>query len=82
MKILLQAGSSLDDVDKFGRSPLMWAVTGRYVDIVKVLLQAGASLTSQGNWHALHEACKAGFAELVQVLIEAGAPVNNPTHCK
>ena len=37
VKILLQAGSSLDDVDKFGRSPLMWAVTGRYVDIVKVL---------------------------------------------
>ena len=82
VKVLIQAGSSLDDVDKFGRSPLMWATTGRYVDVVKGLLQAGASVTSQGNWHALHEACKAGFTELVQILIGAGAPVNNPTHCK
>ena len=80
--MLIEAGSSLDDVDKFGRSPLMWAAKGGCVEVVKVLLQAGASATSQGNWHALHEACKAGFAELVQVLIDAGAPVNNPCHCK
>ena len=39
-------------------------------------------MTSQGNWHALHEACKAGYTELVQVLIDAAAPVNNPVQCK
>lgn len=82
VKVLVEAGSPLDDVDKFGRSPLMWATTGRYVEVVKVLLQAGASVTSQGNWHALHEACKAGYTELVQVLIDAAAPVNNPVQCK
>ena len=60
----------------------MWATKGRYVEVVKVLLQAGASVTSQGNWHALHEACKAGYTELVQVLIDAAAPVNNPAQCK
>ena len=60
----------------------MWATTGRYVEVVKVLLQAGASVTSHGNWHALHEACKAGYTELVQVLIDAAAPVNNPAQCK
>ena len=60
----------------------MWATKGRYVEAVKVLLQAGASVTSQGNWHALHEACKAGYSELVQVLIDAAAPVNNPVKCK
>ena len=82
VKILIEAGSPLDDVDRFGRSPLMWATKGRHVEVVKVLLQAGASVTSQGNWHALHEACKAGYTELVQVLIDAAAPVNNPVQCK
>ncbi|KAJ7328220.1 actin- protein 3 [Desmophyllum pertusum] len=77
---LVEAGSRLDDVDKFGRSPLLWATTGNYVEVVKFLLQAGASVTSKGNWHALHEACKAGFTELVEVLIDAPSPVNNPTH--
>ena len=60
----------------------MWATKGRYVEVVKVLLQAGVSVTSQGNWHALHEACKVGYTELVQVLIDAAAPVNNPAQCK
>ena len=82
MEVLIEAGSPLDVVDRFGRSPLMWATKGRYVEVVKVLLQAGASVTSQGNWHALHEACKAGYSELVQVLIDAGSPVNNPVKCK
>ena len=69
-------------MDKFGQSPLLWATTGRHVEVVKVLLQAGASVTSQGNWHALHEACKKGYTELVEMLIDAAAPVNNPVHCK
>ena len=82
VQVLIDAGSVLDDVDKFGRSPLLWATTGRHVEVVKVLLQAGASVTSQGNWHALHEACKKGYTELVEMLIDAAAPVNNPVHCK
>ena len=72
----------LDDIDKFGRSPLIWATAGEYVEVVKFLLGAGASVTSDRNWHALHEACKGGSTELVQVLIDAGAPVNNPHQCK
>ena len=80
--MLIEAGSYLDNVDKFGRSPLMWATACGYVEVVKVLLEAGASVTSQRNWHALHEACKKGLTELVQLLIDAGAPVNNPRQCK
>ena len=79
---LIRAGSTLDDVDSFNRSPLMWAVARGYVEIVKLLLQAGASVATQGKRHALHEACKRGFHELAQLLIDAGAPVNNPQHCK
>ena len=79
---LIRAGSTLDDVDRFNRSPLMWAVACGYVEIVKLLLQAGASVATQRKRHALHEACKRGFHELAQLLIDAGAPVNNPQHCK
>ena len=82
VKVLVEAGSCLDDIDKFGRSPLIWATSGRCVDAVKFLLEAGASVTSERNWSALHEACKAGFYELVEVLLDAGAPVNNPRQCK
>ena len=82
IKVLVEAGSCLDDIDKFGRSPLIWATSGRCVDAVKFLLEAGASVTSERNWSALHEACKAGFYELVEVLLDAGAPVNIPRQCK
>ena len=82
VKVLIEAGSWLDDIDKLGRSPLIWATAGGYVDVVKFLLEAGACVTSERNWHALHEACKAGYTELVQVLIDAGATVNNPRHCE
>ena len=82
IEVLIKAGCTLDDVDKFGRSPLMWATACGHVEVVKLLLKAGASVTTQGNWHALHEACKKGFIELAQLLIDAGAPVNNPRQCK
>ena len=82
VKVLTVAGSWLDNMDKLGRSPLIWATAGRYLEVVKFLLEAGASVTSERNWHALHEACKAGYTELVQVLVDAGATVNNPRHCK
>ncbi|XP_073259525.1 uncharacterized protein [Porites lutea] len=78
VEVLIKASCTLDDVDKFGRSPLMWATACGHVEVVKLLLKAGASVTTQGNWHALHEACKKGFIELAQLLIDAGAPVNNP----
>ena len=82
VEVLIKAGCTLDDVDKFGRSPLMWATACGHVEVVKLLLKAGASVTTQGNWHALHEACKRGFIELAQLLMDAGAPVNNPRQCK
>ena len=82
VEVLIKASCTLDDVDKFGRSPLMWATACGHVEVVKLLLKASASVTTQGNWHALHEACKKGFIELAQLLMDAGAPVNNPRQCK
>lgn len=80
--MLVQGGSSLGDIDKLGRSPLLWATAGGFVEVVKFLLEAGAPAKSNRNWHALHEASKVGSTELVQILINAGAPVNNPQQCK
>ena len=82
VEVLIKAGCTLDDVDKFGRSPLMWATACGHAEVVKLLIKAGASVATQGNWHALHEACKRGFIELARLLMDAGAPVNNPRHCK
>ncbi|XP_068726077.1 ankyrin repeat and protein kinase domain-containing protein 1-like [Montipora capricornis] len=80
VRLLVEAGSNLDNIDKFGKQPLMYAVAGAHVETVKFLLETGSSVTSGRNWHALHEACKVGSPELVQILIDAGARVNNPRH--
>ena len=83
VRLLIQNKASLDLIDKFGRTPVMWAASAGHIDIVKELLGAGASVKcGQGNWHPLHEACKQGFLEIAKILIKAGAPVNNPSECK
>ena len=43
VKILIEAGSPLDDVDRFGRSPLMWATKGRHIE---VLIDAAAPVNN------------------------------------
>lgn len=49
---------NLDELDGFGNSPLHWAVMGGYLDIVELLLSAGANpntMSSQGytpKWSA------------------------------
>jgi ankyrin repeat protein len=40
---LIEAGMPLDGLDKFGNTPLHWAVFGGYDDIVQALLEAGAN---------------------------------------
>lgn len=40
--VLVEMGSSLDELDEQGHTPLHWAVFGGYTDIVQILLRAGA----------------------------------------
>jgi len=60
----------------------VWAISAGYIDVVQELLNAGAQINVQGNWHPLHEACKHGYLEIAKLLIAAGAQVNNPSECE
>jgi hypothetical protein len=59
VRAVLAPEINLDELDGFGNSPLHWAVMGGYLDIVELLLNAGANpntMSSQGytpKWSAV-----------------------------
>jgi ankyrin repeat protein len=65
-----------------GWTPLMFAASKGHADVVKLLLQSGANVDSQGepnpsqgfnNATPLMLACEAGHAEIAKMLLDAGA---------
>lgn len=63
---------------KFGVTPLAWAVLGRQIDAVELLVQKGADVNAgneDGNT-PLHTAAFLGEYEIAQLLIKNGADVN------
>lgn len=74
-------GADPNFFDDDGRTPLMAAVTtdGISAAIVTSLIEAGASVNTPDKdqeWTALHFAAQAWRADLVDVLLEAGAKVD------
>ena len=61
--------------DNKGRTTLMRACEKGYVEIVRLLLQAGADTDAADNEgdRALFWACEEGHVEIVRLLLEAGA---------
>jgi len=61
-----------------GNTALTYACAGGYVDVVKVLLESGASIEDHNeNGHTpLMEAGSAGHVEVARVLLENGAGIN------
>ncbi|KFQ10175.1 Ankyrin repeat and KH domain-containing protein 1, partial [Leptosomus discolor] len=61
-----------------GNTALTYACAGGFVDIVKVLLKAGANIEDHNeNGHTpLMEAASAGHVEVARVLLEYGAGIN------
>lgn len=82
--LLLQEGADPNARDLQGDTPLYWACfkshcSPTYSEVVKALLAAGADTTlraPEGN-PPLVEACRAGSADVVGLLLQAGA---NPNH--
>lgn len=85
---LLEAGASVDAVDPWGRTALMWAVgygarpaePELGLPVVRLLLEHGADASHAANGLELDTpllaAAKAGSEEAVRLLLEAGADVN------
>ena len=77
---LLDAGAALkvDAKDAIGSTALFYAAEGGRVDVVGVLLAAGANVNAKDvdGRTALHAAAEGGHAEVVRLLRSAGAAVN------
>ncbi|XP_068231121.1 uncharacterized protein G9a isoform X2 [Palaemon carinicauda] len=72
--ILILAGATLDMVDMQLMSPLMVAITKGHNDVVKYLVQAGASLMAknQEGMTSLHLAAKCGNFLACQYIVDSG----------
>lgn len=69
----------------FGRTVLMYAATGGYIDVVRVLLEKGADVNAQDNigmtalmWavYDSYDTMSEGHAATVRALLDSGANVN------
>lgn len=76
-KLLLESGANPNQTDDFGQTPLFLAVRRGHAKVAAQLLEAGAKLTSPTGsaQFLLHEATS---AEAVDLLVHAGANVNEP----
>jgi ankyrin repeat protein len=64
-----------------GRPVLLWAIQEGHLNVVKVLVAAGASLRRRDDsgFSPLDQAVGEGNLEMVRFLLKAGADVNGPT---
>jgi len=73
---LLDAGAEIDAKDSSGRTALMYAASGPFVETVGLLLKRGAEVNVQGTlegFTALMTAAAEGLTEVVRILLAAGA---------
>ena len=81
MERLLDEGADIEakPFDMYSAPPLHFAVLAGELDLVRLLLDRGASVDSKELRHgstALHVAASRGQADVAQHLIERGAEVN------
>ena len=74
ISLLMQQGVNVNAISHKGDTALYRACISQQLEVVQVLLEAGAdvNLTSKGHY-PLIAACDAGNAELIYLLLEAGA---------
>jgi ankyrin repeat protein len=83
LRLLLDHGAVVDALAAPHQSTaLIYACQNDHIEVVKVLLAAGANVNAvncYGN-SGLHEAARLGYVALLKLLIEAGAHVNLANH--
>ena len=73
-KLLVEAGSDVNQVSAFGTSPAIMAVHGGNPYVLDYLIESGANLESNESGHtALHAAVLRGNLDAVKVLVRHGA---------
>lgn len=78
-EILEKGVLEIDGRDNCGMTPLHRACEGRKVEIVELLLGAGADVNGDNTGNdttPLHHACRGRRVDVVEVLLKAGANVN------
>ncbi|GFV23098.1 putative ankyrin repeat protein RF_0381 [Trichonephila clavipes] len=79
VKYLVSKDADINAKDKYGRTPLHFAVKSGNLDIVKYLIKNGADVNTKNryNWTLLHEAAAHdGQLDIVRYLVDKGADVN------
>lgn len=73
---LLEHGARVDTTDSGGATPLLHAAMLSYREMIALLLSYGANVNHQDkvmHYTALHHAAWRGDAEVIQILLAAGA---------
>ena len=77
IRSILSLGAEAGAVCSAGNSPLSLAASLGRVEVVRILLNAGAPLAAEGQLEpTLHKAVRSGSVELVRLLLDAGAEIN------
>ncbi|MBN2642650.1 MAG: ankyrin repeat domain-containing protein [Victivallales bacterium] len=84
-EVLINKGIPVDSRNKYGATPLMFAILNRNKQEVSVLLKHGADVMAQNfnKWTLLHYAAKADYdLSICEMLMEKGIPVDAPNNYK
>ncbi|XP_048794003.1 ankyrin repeat and SOCS box protein 3 [Lagopus muta] len=76
--VLLEAGVDPDQVTTESNTPLFLAVENGHVDVVRFLIQNGASVEgshSWSGWNSLHQAAFQQHIEIMKILLEKRADI-------
>jgi ankyrin repeat protein len=87
VELLIQRGADINARDKWGYTPLSWAINNMYsstnsdnlyIDVLNLLIanSANVNIRFPGGGTALLQAAKAGKIKAVQSLLEAGADIS------
>lgn len=75
IKFLVEHGADINKPNKWGQTPLLWAIYLNKMDFTEYFVQLGAelNLVTESGLTVLQEAIRQGMPEYVKILVDAGA---------